>query len=175
MSPTRVLVLFAIGCGSSSDAPPAPTPTGTPAPTRSDAAQKTNDHPVAADAATGGTLGPIGGSGRRPPPVRYLTHGKIEIKGDYKDPVLRRYMRRKWALLTDCYTKELATNPKLAGTVTVKFKIDEQGKVASATASGLPKVDACAAEVVRATEFPKPVAGAVEITYGLEFAEPPNK
>jgi TonB family protein len=83
--------------------------------------------------------------------------------------MIRSFIRANQAKLQYCYERELLAKPDLAGTVTVKFTIEADGKVSAATASGLAKVDACVAQVIREIAFDKPKDGKTEINYPFTF------
>jgi hypothetical protein len=69
--------------------------------------------------------------------------------------------------IEDCYAKALATNPTIAGTVSVQFFITPKGTVASSSASGVdPALATCVAGVVKALVFPPPQGGGgVQVNY----------
>jgi hypothetical protein len=91
--------------------------------------------------------------------------------GDLDKAIIRRYVRHQIAKIKYCYEKQLSVKPGLAGTVTVDFTIDEQGRVAQSRASGVDNdVADCVAVVVRAIEFPKPKNGKVDVTYPFTFS-----
>ncbi len=71
-----------------------------------------------------------------------------------------------------CYQKQLLRNAKLAGRVTVVFRIVADGTVDTVSASGLgdATVESCVAEVIRALHFPHPRNAAfVNVTYPFEM------
>jgi TonB family protein len=102
--------------------------------------------------------------------------GKTEINYPFEfrpaDPdkaVIRSFIHANRGKLQYCYEKALLLESDLAGTVTVKFTIDASGKVTAAAASGLAKVDACVAQVIRDIAFDKPSTGKTEVNYPLVF------
>jgi hypothetical protein len=117
----------------------------------------------------GGGVGP-GVVGGVPPTVSVGAPGG---QGDALDPaIIRRYIRRNIAEIQLCYEQELPGDPKLAGKVTVRFKIGPDGKVIEAGAAGMPPVDACVAGVISTIEFPPPRGGGiVSVNYPFIFQQ----
>ena len=71
------------------------------------------------------------------------------VKNDPDKPMIKKHIQQVIPKVTYCYERQLLAEPKLAGTVTVKFTIEANGKVTSATGSGLhPTFDACVAQVI---------------------------
>jgi hypothetical protein len=97
--------------------------------------------------------------------------GQPNVQGDLDKAIIRETVRGQHVALLDCYTKELASKPTLAGTITTPFFISPHGKVSVATSSGLdPAVAGCVQKVIKALEFPKPKAGGgVQVNYPLTF------
>lgn len=84
--------------------------------------------------------------------------------------IIRRSIKRNIGKLQYCYEKQLVAEPKLEGTVTAEFTIGVDGLVSKSTASGIPVVDRCIADVIRGIEFPKPSGGAVvNVSYPFVF------
>ena len=93
-----------------------------------------------------------------------VADGDPSTTGDKQ--AIRDAMRKQIGKVRACYEKELTTDSTLAGTVTVTFRIEADGKVSSSTGKGLAKVDDCIAKVVAAIVFPKPTTGAaLEVSY----------
>lgn len=127
----------------------------------------------------GGGLGSIGagapaggaahGSPDKPPRAAF---GTAVIKGDFDKAVVRRYLQRNLRRIVACYKRQLASDPSLAGALTVEFSINERGELDQvAVTKGLQAdVDACVAGVIRSIEFPKPANGAVGVTQQITFA-----
>jgi outer membrane biosynthesis protein TonB len=114
------------------------------------------------------------GSGR---PVPRLTLGRPTVGPALPSAVIRRIIHRRRPALRHCYERALATKPTLAGRVHIRFVIGSTGDVVSAAVTtGLdPAVDACVANLLRATKFPLPSGGGVLIvTYPFTFAPPPR-
>lgn len=120
-------------------------------------------------AGAGGGVG-AGGGGGAPPTVSIGAPGG---QGEAMDPaIIRRYIRRNIAQIQLCYEQELPGDPKLAGKVTVRFKIGPDGKVIEASAAGMPPVDACVAGVISTIEFPPPRGGGiVSVNYPFIFQQ----
>jgi TonB family protein len=117
---------------------------------------------------TGGSgTGRFGGSRRD----TSVTSTQLTSHGQLDKAIIRRIVRQSLSRIRYCYEKELVKDPTLAGTVTVTFTIDQRGSVATASASGMPVVDACVASAVRSLVFPKPSGGGVvNVTYPFTFA-----
>jgi hypothetical protein len=80
--------------------------------------------------------------------------------------------RATWFFVSEninrCYDEALVAHSNLAGAMTVKFFIESDGKVTSATASGVdPALAACIANGFKKAELPKPARGArkFELTF----------
>jgi len=96
--------------------------------------------------------------------------GAPTTQGSFDKSLIRRYLKRNVAKLQYCYEKELLGKPTLEGTVTLQFTIDANGTVERATATGVdPAVASCAALVIRAIEFPRPVTGQVLVSYPMTY------
>jgi len=143
-----------------------------------------NDHephaPITSPRIPGGRLAPLGHrssskAGSEPGPARATKFGEPAIKGELDGAIVRRYVRRNGQSITTCYEKGLDSKPGLAGTLIAAFTIDVDGKVSASTATGLknPGVEACVADLIRATAFPKPPRGDVQVRYPITFAPPP--
>ena len=93
------------------------------------------------------------------------------------EAVIRRFVRRHLAQLEDCYVKELAAHPDLAGTVDTRWLIQPDGKVGMCNAKGVSdEVASCVCGAIKAIEFPKPKGGGpVNITsYPFTFSPKPS-
>jgi hypothetical protein len=97
--------------------------------------------------------------------------------GELHQDIVRRYVRRKEAMLTYCYEKELLTSPTLGGTVRATFSINDGGSVSGTAISGLGNatVEACIASTLASIEFPRPRGGPVRVTYTFELQPPPSE
>src|SRR5262249_43513310 len=99
--------------------------------------------------------------------------GMPNTQGDLDKAVIRRKLNEQQRKLIYCYEKVLLAKPTLSGTVMVNFYIRPDGKVASASATGVdPTVANCAAEVIRQIQFPKPKGGGgVQVNYPFIFRQ----
>lgn len=96
--------------------------------------------------------------------------------GELATEIVRRHVRRKESQLAYCYEKELPASPRLGGTVTASFTINEAGRVFGATAAGLGNaaVEACIAEALRSLDFPRPEGGLVRATFAFQLTPAPE-
>ena len=105
------------------------------------------------------------GSRRARGPV--LKSGTALVKGTISKEVIRRIVRRHSNEIKFCYEQGLQKRPDLAGRVSVKFMIDQNGVVRSAAvqSSSLdePEVAQCIARAIRRITFPQPSDGGLVI------------
>jgi TonB family protein len=186
-----LVALAAMGCGTKSKAPVKPDvtepkretdqklstttstePDDAPDPDHDpDGSTKTSPTNVGAGSGSAGGFGSGGtmkgdGLRRRSP----TTVAAPTSQGNLDKAIIRRYVKRSISKISECYEKELTTQPTLEGKVTIQFTIMPDGKVQKATGSGLPKVDACVAAVIQTIEFPKPTdGGSVHVNYPFTF------
>ena len=77
------------------------------------------------------------------------------------------YVRKSVDEIKKCYEDELVKDPKIAGRVVINFIIQATGNVVKSkvqrTTMNNPKVEQCAAEVVKKIKFPKPKGGGIVI------------
>jgi tetratricopeptide (TPR) repeat protein len=113
-----------------------------------------------------------GGMRGRTAAVPTVAVGRPSVAGDLDRAIIRRYIKRNIQKIQYCYEKELLVSPGLTGTISTRFVISANGRVAQATASGVDSaVSSCVAAVIRAIEFPRPGGGAsVEISFPFGFA-----
>jgi TonB family protein len=127
-----------------------------------------------------GTLEGIGADsahalGNNPSKVKASTSGgSPTVMGSLDKEVIRRVVRANSNQVRFCYEKELKKNPKLAGTVKVKFAIASNGSVASAavTSSTLNNsaVESCLTGRIRRWKFPEPKGGGIVlVNYPFSF------
>ncbi len=119
-----------------------------------------------------GTSG-VGMRGRRSlaPTVRTDV---TQVIGELDKAIVRRYVRRYQPRVTFCYEKQLQVEPGLAGTVTARFEIGEDGAVTSANASGMnEEVASCVAKAIRTATFARPRSGTVGVTATFRMSPPP--
>lgn len=82
---------------------------------------------------------------------------------------LQQAVRARSAQTNRCFEIASRDNPSLSGTVTLRIKIDGNGRVTEADAEGMTeKLQTCLIMQVREIKFPKPQA-AVSITVPLRF------
>jgi hypothetical protein len=154
---TLLVLLVIVGC--SSHGPPPTTPA--PAPSApADAGPVTIDAGIDADMSmstgppSAGT-GVVSRGGTLPPRIRIpkptVRVGRLLVTGPLDSTVVRRTLREKLSTMQACGTADLA------GTVQISFTIDRNGKTHEVSASGLPAVESCMVEVIRALPFPAPI------------------
>jgi len=105
----------------------------------------------------------------------HLRAGAPRVVGSLDHSQVSRVVRRRMRLIISCYTRELRTQPELAGEVTITFVIAsdggvQQSGVASSTL-GSPPTERCILNTVRRWRFPEPPdGGTVQVSYPLEFS-----
>ncbi len=62
-------------------------------------------------------------------------------------------MRKQISSFRACYEKEFAKNPTLEGRVDSHFSVNKDGKAIDVSTTGLPRVGACIADVIRNIQF----------------------
>jgi hypothetical protein len=104
---------------------------------------------------------------RRGHRIPTATLGQPAAQGDLDKAVIRQVVKASKAKLEACYSKALASEPTLTGTVQAQFFISPAGTVANAAASGVsPAVSTCVAGVIKTLVFPKPKGGGgVQVNY----------
>jgi hypothetical protein len=89
------------------------------------------------------------------------------------DPTI---MRRAFDATIDaayhCYDSVKSKPAKLSATVTLKFRIDNDGAVVKPSAVGLPSVNNCIATAIKALVFDTPNSGPMDLTEKLSFQTP---
>lgn len=113
-----------------------------------------------------------GSAGKTPPSIPMIGFGDLKTEGDLDKTIVRRYLKRHYAKFLYCYEKQLVVDKTLAGSVTATFAIDAQGKVSSASATGIKSkpVEDCVAAVVKSIEFPAPKSGTVKVTQTFDYS-----
>ena len=96
------------------------------------------------------------------------------VKGSLPKAVIRRVMAQHLSKVKSCYEQRLASSPKLAGRVAVKFIISGTGQVQMAAVAETtvedPEMESCVVEAVKRIRFPRPNGGGIVIvTYPFEF------
>jgi hypothetical protein len=117
--------------------------------------------------------GRLGGAPHKVARVR--TEAMTASPGGLPPEVVRRIVRQSIAKITACYDAGLATNPALAGRVSIELVISKTGAVSSTRvgSSTLPdaKVATCVAGVISKLSFPAPEGGSiVKVSYPFVFA-----
>jgi Ca-activated chloride channel homolog len=132
---------------------------------------------VVADINASRTSGTSGMRGRQGRAATFTIPAPDVEGGELHKDIVRRYVRRKQAMLTYCYEKELITSPDLGGTVRATFTISEGGTVSGTAVSGLGNaaVEACIASTLASIEFPRPRGGPARVTYTFELQPPPSE
>ena len=73
-----------------------------------------------------------------------------------------------------CYQREYAKNPALIGTVTLRFSINQKGRVEgaviAATTLNSPAVERCMLQQIHGVIFAPPEGGQVLINYPFSFS-----
>lgn len=96
------------------------------------------------------------------------------VAGRLPPEVVTRIVRQNAGRIRECYADGAKRDPKLAGTVRVKFVIDRSGGVSTAqdAASTLPDraVTSCIVRTFGTFSFPQPEGGIVVVTYPMTFA-----
>lgn len=102
-----------------------------------------------------------------------IRHGVASVGGALPREVIRRQIRLRRAQIAHCYQRELTSRPDLAGRVSIRFVIDQQGRVVNAVVAGdsldSPSVGQCVANVIRMISFPSPDNGVVVVNYPFTF------
>lgn len=88
------------------------------------------------------------------------------------DPeLIRATVRDQYEGVRRCYESGLARHPELAGRITMRFAIEEDGKTSDVTVSDNELADCVAVECVRSVfgtlEFPPPEGGVITVQYPL--------
>ena len=115
--------------------------------------------------------GRLGGAHQtKSPSVR---QGVTQVNGRLPPEVIQRIVRQNFGRFKLCYENGLRTNPNLAGRVAVKFIIDRNGAVSTASDGGsdLPDqgVVSCVVRGFGNLSFPQPEGGIVTVVYPIIF------
>jgi hypothetical protein len=102
-----------------------------------------------------------------------LTELSISGSGGVDPFVMRSAFDKTIDIAYRCVEAVKPRPAKLTATVTLKFRIDNHGAVAKASAVGLPSVNNCIATAVKAIVFNTPNKGAMDLTEKLSFWTPP--
>lgn len=120
----------------------------------------------------GGSTGRVGGP-HKPKSPSIRPAGDTIVSGRIPPEVIQRTIRQNFGRFRFCYEAGLAKNPNLEGRVAVRFVIDRQGAVASASASdgiGDASVAKCVESAFYGLSFAAPEGGVVTVTYPLMFS-----
>ena len=95
-------------------------------------------------------------SGTPPLPSSAKPVAPVSSLGELDRATVQLYINRHRQRIKHCYEQRLLVQPTLAGTVTARFVVDPEGKVASSTASGLDdEVSSCIADAIKDIAFPR--------------------
>jgi hypothetical protein len=118
----------------------------------------------------GAGAGVIGTTGATPPKV---VGGAVAISGRLPPEVIQRIVRANFGRIRLCYENGLRKDPGLRGKVEVKFVINREGMVntASLVSSNLPdsSMVECVVRAFTTLVFPKPDGGIVSVVYPFMF------
>lgn len=100
--------------------------------------------------------------------------GRPIVRGALSRGVIQTVVRRHLPAVRQCYERELASSPELAGRVRVRFVVDANGRVASARVDQdtlrRPALERCLVRQVRRWRFPAPRGGGIAVvTYPFVF------
>jgi hypothetical protein len=98
-----------------------------------------------------------------------ITELTISGGGGIDPTIMRRAFDATIDAADHCYDSVKSRPAKLSATVTLKFRIDNHGAVAKASAVGLPSVNNCIATAIKALVFDTPNNGAMDLTEKLSF------
>lgn len=104
----------------------------------------------------------------RPAPKVSEDQADLVVDGGLDAAIVRRIMRRHLGRVRICYERALASNPKAAGRVVLRFTIGANGAITAITheSSELAAVGECMVQRFRSAEFPRPDNGRpVQVTY----------
>lgn len=121
-------------------------------------------------------LGSVGSAAASSPGSSVVKPGAVSVSGRLPPEVIQRIVRGSRSTMRSCYEAGLASNPSLAGKVTVSFVIGRDGSVGSVSGGGdLPdaSVISCITKVFYGMTFPKPEGGVVKVTYPIAFSSAP--
>jgi TonB family protein len=101
--------------------------------------------------------------------------GTATVRGSLDKNIIRSVIREHISEVRDCYERQLARRPELAGQVQVKFTIGSTGDVVSSVLGhsdlAAPPVESCVVAAVRGWMFPPPQGGGIVIvTYPFKFS-----
>ncbi len=97
-----------------------------------------------------------------------------ELRPQIPPETIQQIVRRNFAALRFCYRDALRRDPKAAGSITIRFDIDETGSVPLARASKSelgPEATLCFVRAFEALSFPASPSGTVTVSYPLRLAK----
>jgi hypothetical protein len=93
----------------------------------------------------------------------------VKVASDLDRTTIDRVIMKRSRYIRACYEKELTAKPDLEGKVTVKFRIEPDGKTTNVKASGMvPNLNACIVQQFKKLVFPRSASPA-GLTYPLVF------
>jgi TonB family protein len=103
------------------------------------------------------------------------TIGAVTARGGLDKEIVRRVVRRHLADVEGCYEKGLKREPKLAGSLKVKFTVATGGRASSASVVsstlGDSRMEKCVVDAVKSWEYPQNMCGCeTAITITFEFS-----
>jgi Ca-activated chloride channel homolog len=115
-----------------------------------------------------------GGGGRGKSALSVHPEAAVTMGSLDKD-VIARVIRKNLARVRYCYEKNLAKNPNLAGRISIRFVIGDDGAVTKAEVSSTSmndkEVETCLESILKSLKFPKPSGGGtVIVTYPFNFS-----
>ncbi|MBU1068790.1 TonB family protein [Myxococcota bacterium] len=131
-----------------------------------------------------GTVGPFNGSGGTQGGITYgappmsadmatvRDGNNAQYKGNIDPNAVRAVIRAHRNEAHYCYVRALQKDPRVAGTVKLKFEIQKGGRVTSCTVVqnlSDPDVGNCLAARLKRWRFPEPTDGSVTVTYPWIF------
>jgi Ca-activated chloride channel family protein len=124
---------------------------------------------IAAGAGFGGLT-----HGTRSSLASVVHEGPVSVSGRLPPEVIQRIVRQNYGRFRVCYQNAAASNPTLQGRVTVKFVIDRNGGITTASDGGSDLPDRgvidCVVRSFTNLAFPQPEGGIVTVSYPLQFA-----
>ena len=112
-----------------------------------------------------------------PPKLPAIALGKLTVAGPRAADAIDRVVRKHFPQLRSCYDSARATKPSLAGRVTVKLVIGEEGNVYKGTyvdhnESTLSdaSVESCLVSAFGSMEFASPTGGITSVSVPLDFS-----
>ncbi len=128
-------------------------------------------HPEAGKAAT--VVYALSAHRRRKVKTVKMKEAGMAITGRLPPEVVKRIVRANFPRFRACYEAELKKDPKLEGTISTSFVINEKGEPEAVKAGGgtmgNATVQACVTKVFTTLSYPEPEGGKVAVTYPIEF------